>query len=101
MTENEIIDNQLELEDSNSDSQRKLATITSSKSLHPIPDADRIEVATFSDNHWEVVVDKGQHKVGDKMVFFEIDRFISIEERYAECGQAAFFTSGDRGEGFL
>jgi RNA ligase (TIGR02306 family) len=84
MSDNEVIDNQLELEDSNSESSRKLATITTIKSLEPIEGADKIEVATFSTNSWKVVVGKGNQRVGDKVVFFEIDSAIPVEDRYAE-----------------
>jgi len=50
---------------------RKLATIQKIKSLEPIPDADKIEKATVLG--WQLVVKKGEFKVGDYCVYCEID----------------------------
>ena len=62
---------------------RKLATITAIKALRPIDGADKIEVATMTTNSWQVVVGKGEFKVGDKAIYFEIDSFLPKEDRYA------------------
>lgn len=53
---------------------RKLATIRRIDALTPIPDADKIEVATVGG--WNVVAQKGLYEVGDLAVYFEIDSFI-------------------------
>jgi RNA ligase (TIGR02306 family) len=50
---------------------RKLATIERIAEIHPIPDADAIERAVI--RAWNIVVGKGQHKVGDLVVYCEID----------------------------
>ena len=50
---------------------RKLASIQKIKSLTPIPNADRIELARVLG--WKCVVKKGEFKVGDKCVYIEID----------------------------
>lgn len=50
---------------------RKLISIQQVKEINPIPDADAIEVATVLG--WHVVVKKGEFKVGDKVVYAEID----------------------------
>lgn len=50
---------------------RKLASIQRIKSLRPIRDADRIEVAEIQG--WDVVVQKGEFKEGELCVFCEID----------------------------
>ena len=50
---------------------RQLATIQKIKELNPIPNADKIEVATVLG--WQVVVGKGQFKVGDLVIYCEID----------------------------
>jgi len=55
-------------------SERKLASIQKITKLSPIKDADRIEVADILG--WKVVVQKGLHKVGDLVVFFEVDSLI-------------------------
>lgn len=51
--------------------ERKLASIQVIKDLQPIPGADNIEKATVLG--WEVVVKKGEFKVGDKCIYIEID----------------------------
>ena len=53
---------------------RKLVTIQEITDIHPIKDADRIEVAKVLG--WNVVVGKGQFSIGDKVVFFEIDSLL-------------------------
>ena len=70
-------------EDNLEETSRKLATITFIKALRPIEGADRIEIATFTTNGWQCVVGKGEFKVGQPAVFFEIDSFLPKEDRYA------------------
>ena len=53
---------------------RKLVSIQSIKALDPIPDADRILVATVLG--WKVVVRKDEFRVGEPCVFFEVDSLI-------------------------
>lgn len=50
---------------------RKLASIRTVESVHPIPDADKIEMIVI--DGWQVVSQKGNFKAGDKCVYFEID----------------------------
>lgn len=50
---------------------RKLASIQVIEELNPIEKADRIEVATVLG--WKCVVKKGEFKVGDKIIYIEID----------------------------
>lgn len=56
------------------DTKRKMASIQIVTALDPIPGADRIEVATILG--WKVVVKKGEFKVGNKCVYFEIDSLL-------------------------
>lgn len=56
------------------DNMRKLATVQKVLAIDPIPDADTIEVVTIKG--WKVVVKKGEFKVGDMVVYFEIDSLI-------------------------
>jgi len=56
--------------------ERKLASIQIIKEVNPIPDADKIEVASFNSIGWKVVIRKGEFKVGDKCIFFEIDSLL-------------------------
>jgi RNA ligase (TIGR02306 family) len=53
---------------------RKLATIQEITRLSPITGADQIEVADVLG--WKVVVKKGEHKIGDKIVYCEIDSIL-------------------------
>ena len=56
------------------DIKRKLATIERISAINPIPEADAIERATI--RGWNVVVKKGEHKVGELVVYLEIDSLV-------------------------
>jgi len=56
------------------DGIRKLASLQKILNIQPIPGADNIEVATVLG--WNVVVRKNEFKVGDLVVYFEIDSLI-------------------------
>lgn len=60
--------------------ERKLVTIQTIEELRPIAGADRIESARVRD--WWVVVKKGEFKVGDPCVYFEIDSLLPDIEMY-------------------
>jgi len=51
--------------------ERKLAHVEVIENLAPIPGADKIEVATILG--WQCVVKKGEFKVGEKVVYIEVD----------------------------
>jgi len=51
--------------------ERKLATIAEIESIHPIVDADNIEMARI--RGWQVVVKKGQFQPGQLCVYCEVD----------------------------
>lgn len=53
---------------------RKMATVQRVKDLVEIKGADKIELAII--NGWQVVVKKGEHKVGELVVFCEIDSWV-------------------------
>lgn len=53
---------------------RKLASIQTIAGLKPITGADRIELAQVLG--WEVIVKKGEFKVGDDVVYVEIDSLL-------------------------
>jgi RNA ligase (TIGR02306 family) len=55
---------------------RKLTTIRTVTDILPILDADAIEVAQI--DGWQVVVKKGEFKIGDQCVYFEIDSLCPI-----------------------
>lgn len=54
--------------------KRKLVTVRTIDALDPIEGADLIEVATVEG--WKLVVKRGEFKVGDPCVYFEIDSFL-------------------------
>ena len=63
------------------ESGRKLATLEVVRDILPIPDADRIEVAVV--RGWHVVVEKGEVRKGDLVVYFEIDTALPLfDEQY-------------------
>ena len=61
--------------------QRKLASLQTVIAIELIPNADAIELARIQG--WQCVVKKGEFKVGDLAVFFEIDAQPPDEPRYA------------------
>lgn len=54
--------------------ERKLATIRKIDDIKPIEGADAIECAVL--DGWEVVVKKDEFKVGDKVLYLEIDSWV-------------------------
>jgi RNA ligase (TIGR02306 family) len=60
--------------------ERKLVTIRKIKEINPIKDADQIEVVTV--DGWKVVTKKGEFKVGDECLFFEIDSFLPEVQQF-------------------
>lgn len=77
---------------------RKLATIRKINELTPIEGADKIELATI--DGWKVVVAKDvNHKVGDLIVYCEVDSFLPIREEFEFLRKTSFKKMGDQ-EGF-
>jgi RNA ligase (TIGR02306 family) len=76
---------------------RKMATIRKIDNIDPIPDADAIEVATLGG--WKVVIKKGEHQVGDLVVYCEIDSWIPTElAPFLSKGQEPREYNGIKGE---
>lgn len=68
---------------------RKLASIQIIRDIVPIEGADRIELATI--NNWNVVVAKDVgYKIGDKVVYCEIDSFLPIEPEFEFLRKTSF-----------
>lgn len=59
---------------------RKLTTIQTIKDIVPIENADAIELVKVLG--WQCVAKKGEFKAGDKCVYFEVDAFLPVEDRY-------------------
>lgn len=53
---------------------RKLASVQTVKAIKPIEGADRIEVVQIL--NWDCVARKGEYRVGDKVIYFEIDSLL-------------------------
>lgn len=77
---------------------RKLVTVQKISALRAIHEADMIETATILG--WNVVVKKGQFKVGDMCVFFEIDSFLPVQPRYEFLRKGCYKKVENLGEGF-
>jgi RNA ligase (TIGR02306 family) len=58
-------------------SDRKLARVVQIDSLHEIEGAERIELAFIGG--WQVVVQKGLYKAGDKCMYFEVDSLLPTD----------------------
>lgn len=78
--------------------ERKLASVRKISDLSPIEGADKIEVATI--DGWKVVVAKDVgHKVGDLVIYCEIDSFLPIREEFEFLRKSSYKKMGDQ-EGF-
>lgn len=77
---------------------RKLASIRTIENIGPIEGADKIELASVGG--WNVVVAKDVgHKVGDWVVYCEIDSFLPIREEFEFLRKSSYKKMGDQ-EGF-
>lgn len=74
--------------------ERKLATVSTILDIKKIEKAQNLELATV--RGWLVIVGKGEFKPGDKCVFFEIDSYLPLEERYSFLSDRC-----QRGDGYL
>lgn len=78
--------------------ERKLASVRVINDIQKIPDADMIELAIV--DGWKVVVAKNVgHKVGDKVVYCEIDSFLPISDEFEFLRKSSYKKMGDQ-EGF-
>ena len=78
--------------------ERKLASIRTISDIQPIEGADMIELAIV--DGWKVVVAKNVgHKVGDKVVYCEIDSFLPIRDEFEFLRKSSYKKMGDQ-EGF-
>ena len=78
--------------------ERKLASIRRISDIQPIEGADMIELAIV--DGWKVVVAKDVgHKVGDMVVYCEIDSFLPIREEFEFLRKSSYKKMGDQ-EGF-
>jgi len=77
---------------------RKLATIQVIKDISSIKGADRIEVVKILG--WKVVVEKDKFKIGEKIIYCEIDSLLPITEEYEFLRKTSYIKTESQ-EGFL
>ena len=78
--------------------ERALASIQEVLDIIPIEGADVIELAVIKG--WQCIVKKGEFAVGDTGVFFEVDSFLPIEERYEFTRKSSYRENEYNGKGF-
>lgn len=77
---------------------RKLASIQLISDVSNIDGADKIELATILG--WQCIVKKGDFKKQDKAVYFEIDSFLPLDERFEFLRKSCYKNHNTLGEGF-
>ncbi|MCL2067224.1 MAG: RNA ligase (ATP) [Treponema sp.] len=77
---------------------RALVTIQKVKTISPIPDSDFLETAHVLG--WQCVVKKGEFQAGDTGVYFEVDSFLPVEDRYEFLRTSSYRENVDNGKGF-
>ena len=77
---------------------RSLVTIQKVKDISIIPDSDFLELAHVMG--WQCVVKKGEFQAGDLGVYYEVDSFLPLDERYEFLRSSSYRDNIDNGEGF-
>jgi RNA ligase (TIGR02306 family) len=77
--------------------KRKLASIRKISDVLPIEGADNIELVKV--DGWQCVTKKGEFKVDDPCVYFEIDSFLPIRPEFEFLRKSSYKKMGDK-EGF-
>ena len=77
---------------------RKLASVQYVHDIWPIEGADRIECIGVLG--WRCVAKKGEFMVGDPCIYFEIDSFLPMDERFAFLGSTSFKHNELLGDGY-
>jgi RNA ligase (TIGR02306 family) len=72
-----MIEESMQELDLESNIERKFATVQTIKSIESIEGADAIELAFVLG--WQIVVKKGAFKIGDKVVYIEVDSVVPVE----------------------
>lgn len=62
---------------------RNLATIQKVKEILEITNSDFLELVRFENVGWQCVAKKGEFEVGNLGVYFEVDSFLPIDERFS------------------
>jgi len=77
---------------------RSLVTIQKVKGICPIPDSDFLELAHVMG--WQCVTKKNEFREGDLGVYYEVDSFLPIDERYEFLRASSYRDNADNGQGF-
>ena len=77
---------------------RSLVTVQKVKMISPIADSDFLELAHVMG--WQCVVKKGEFREGDLGVYFEVDSFLPVEDRYEFLRNSSYRDNADNGKGF-
>lgn len=77
---------------------RQLATIQQIKSIEPIENSDFLELAHVMG--WQCVIKKGEFTPDAWGIYFEIDSFLPLEERYEFLRSSSYRKNQFMGEGF-
>ena len=86
------------MEEKTMNTERKLASIRKISNIEPIVGADKIELVTV--DGWKVVVAKDVgYKIGDFVIYCEIDSFLPVREEFEFLRKSSFKKMGDQ-EGF-
>ncbi|MDR3296094.1 MAG: 2'-5' RNA ligase [Clostridiales Family XIII bacterium] len=77
---------------------RALVTIQKIQAVEPIEESDFLEQAQVMG--WSCVVKKEEFRTGDEAVYFEVDSFLPVDERYEFLRKTSYRNNEDNGEGF-
>lgn len=78
--------------------ERQLATVRIISDILPIENADFIELAKI--DGWQCVVKKGEFKVGDKCIYFEIDSLLPVIEQFSFLPKSSIKTMDNGNVGY-
>ena len=76
---------------------RKLVTIRVISEIKPIENADMIELAIV--DGWQLVIKKGDFKIGDRALYLEVDSFLPIKPEFEFLRKTSYKKMGEE-EGF-
>ena len=77
---------------------RNLVSVQTISDIKPIEDADAIELVVVKG--WQCVAKKGEFKVGDSCIYFEVDCFLPIDNRFEFLRKSSYRNNEYMGEGF-
>ena len=77
---------------------RSLVTVQKVKQISAIPDSDFLELAHVMG--WQCVVKKNEFQEGDLGVYYEVDSFLPLDERYEFLRNSSYRENEDNGIGF-